>query len=157
METIQDVPILLRRVIEALMVAPFLDAFAKELGESRTMEIAREVIAKLARQSGAEAAKAVGGNSFEHFKMTQVNFQKGDAMDAKITIAEDDSCMHMDVTRCEYVKMYERLGLRELGGILSCERDSAFYEGFNPDVQFSRPNTIMAGDEACNFCMKKRE
>ena len=81
METIQDVPILLRREIEALMVAPFLDAFAKELGESRTMEIAREVIAKLARQSGAEAAKAVGGNSFEHFKMTQVNFQKGDAMD----------------------------------------------------------------------------
>lgn len=156
METIQDVPILLRREIEALMVAPFLDAFAKELGEDRTKEITRKVIADLARQAGADAAKAVGGNSFAHFKMTQVNFQKGDAMDAKFTIAEDDSCMHMDVTRCEYAKMYQRLGLQEWGAILSCERDSAFFEGFNPDVEFSRPNTIMAGCEACNFCMKKK-
>ena len=157
METIQDVPILLRREIEARMIAPFLEAFSKELGENRTIEIARKVIADLARQAGADAAQAVGGNSFEHFKMTQVNFQKGNAMDAKITISEDGSCMHMDVTRCEYVRMYERLGLRKLGSILSCERDSAFYEGFNPDVEFSRPNTIMAGCETCKFCMSKKE
>lgn len=157
MDTIQDVPILLRREIEARMIAPFLKAFAEEVGETRTKEIARNVIADLAKQAGADAAKMVGGNSFEHFKMTQINFQKGNAMDATITISEDGSCMHMDVTRCEYARMYAQLGLQEWGTILSCERDSAFYAGFNPDVEFSRPNTIMAGCKTCDFCMKKKE
>ncbi len=32
MKTIYDVPIILRREIEALMVKPFIDAFEKELG-----------------------------------------------------------------------------------------------------------------------------
>ena len=36
METIYDVPVLLRREIEALMVKPFLDAFEKELGHEKT-------------------------------------------------------------------------------------------------------------------------
>ena len=36
MKTIYDVPIILRREIEALMVKPFIDAFEKELGHEKT-------------------------------------------------------------------------------------------------------------------------
>lgn len=39
MKTIYDVPIILRREIEALMVKPFIDAFEKELGHEKTYEI----------------------------------------------------------------------------------------------------------------------
>ena len=39
MKNIYDVPIILRREIEALMVKPFLDAFEKELGHDKTYEI----------------------------------------------------------------------------------------------------------------------
>ena len=35
MKTIYDVPIILRREIEALMVKPFIDAFEKELGHEK--------------------------------------------------------------------------------------------------------------------------
>lgn len=41
MKNIYDVPIILRREIEALMVKPFLDAFEKELGHDKTYEIAK--------------------------------------------------------------------------------------------------------------------
>ena len=43
MKTIYDVPIILRREIEALMVKPFIDAFEKELGHEKTYEILKKV------------------------------------------------------------------------------------------------------------------
>lgn len=42
MKTIYDVPIILRREIEALMVKPFIDAFEKELGHEKTYEIVKK-------------------------------------------------------------------------------------------------------------------
>ena len=42
MKTIYDVPIILRREIEALMVKPFIDAFEKELGHEKTYASAQE-------------------------------------------------------------------------------------------------------------------
>ena len=48
MKTIYDVPIILRREIEALMVKPFIDAFEKELGHEKTYEIVEKVIAEIA-------------------------------------------------------------------------------------------------------------
>lgn len=157
METINDVPVLLRREIEARMVAPFLEAFAEELGWERTQQITREVIAGLARQSGAECAELVGGNTFEHFKKVFPSFSKGGALEAQLHVEEDGSCLRMDVTRCRYADMYRRIGLEKLGPLLSCDRDGYFFEGFNPKVEFSRPHTIMAGDERCDFCMKKKD
>ena len=56
MQTIHDVPTILRREIEALYIAPFLDAFAKELGWEKTREIAAGVIGRIAEQAGKDAA-----------------------------------------------------------------------------------------------------
>ena len=52
MKTIYDVPIILRREIEALMVKPFIDAFEKELGHEKTYEIVKKVIFAIAFKEG---------------------------------------------------------------------------------------------------------
>ena len=60
MKTINDVPMILRREIEARMVEPFIRAFAEEFGEEKTMEIVKGVIAGLAESAGAGLAKMLG-------------------------------------------------------------------------------------------------
>jgi hypothetical protein len=47
--------------------------------------------------------------------------------------------------------MYRELGIPELGAILSCGRDAALVEGFNPGVQLTRTQTILQGAPCCDF------
>jgi hypothetical protein len=47
--------------------------------------------------------------------------------------------------------MYASLGLQELGGLLSCNRDYALIEGFNPSIKLTRTQTIMEGAPHCDF------
>ena len=45
----------------------------------------------------------------------------------------------------------EALGVPELGAILSCARDAALIEGFNPRLKLTRTETIMEGAASCDF------
>jgi hypothetical protein len=47
--------------------------------------------------------------------------------------------------------MYRALGIPELGAFLSCDRDGALIEGFNPGVQLERTQTLMQGASHCDF------
>jgi hypothetical protein len=47
--------------------------------------------------------------------------------------------------------MYEKLGIKELGCVLSCSRDFSFMEGFNSEIELIRTKTIMGGFECCDF------
>ncbi len=62
-----------------------------------------------------------------------------------------------DVTRCRYAEMYRSLGMEDLGATLSCNRDGALIEGFNPNVEFTRTQTIMGGADRCDFRFSLRE
>ncbi|MFD1708323.1 L-2-amino-thiazoline-4-carboxylic acid hydrolase [Siminovitchia sediminis] len=153
MKTINDVPLLLRREIEARMIKPFLEAFTKEVGKERTYEIAECVIEELARKAGEESAQRLGDNGtkelLEHIKPHQMV----DALDIN-PISQDEKHNRFDIVRCEYVEMYERLGMREMGGMLSCNRDECFFRGVNPKFKFSRTKTLMNGDDCCNFLVE---
>jgi hypothetical protein len=52
--------------------------------------------------------------------------------------------------------MYHRLGVPWLGRLLSCNRDYALIEGFNPDVKLLRTQTIMEGASYCDFRFERR-
>jgi hypothetical protein len=43
-----------------------------------------------------------------------------------------------------------------LGAVLSCNRDFALIEGFNPEVELTRTQTIMGGATCCNFRYQRR-
>jgi hypothetical protein len=64
---------------------------------------------------------------------------------------QTDERLSFDVTRCRYAEMYRALGIPELGAVLSCNRDAALIEGFNPAVTLTRTGTIMQGAACCDF------
>ena len=57
----------------------------------------------------------------------------------------------MNVTRCRYAEMYKELGMADLGFTLSCARDFAMVEGFNPEIKLERTQTLMEGADHCDF------
>jgi len=61
---------------------------------------------------------------------------------------EDEGELCFNITSCKYADMYEKLGIKELGCVLSCSRDFPFMEGFNPEVELIRTKTIM-GRSVC--------
>ena len=70
---------------------------------------------------------------------------------------EDEDELYFNVISCKYADMYEKLGIKELGCILSCSRDFWFMEGFNQEIELIRKKTIMNGSECCDFrYVKKR-
>jgi hypothetical protein len=59
--------LLQQREIEARIVGPLLRAVADELGEEKTLALARNVIADLARQGGADLARLCGETTLSAF------------------------------------------------------------------------------------------
>ncbi len=148
--TIDQVPGLVRREIEALCLKPFLDAFAQEIGKERTLEIAATVIDQLAFESGQEYAKQIHGDVLTAVKEQLLTHNEAGDCDNRVR-EEGEHYVAVDTVDCEYVRMYERLGMRELGYLLSCRRDVKFYEGINSSMRLVRDGTRMEGAEVCDF------
>ncbi|MEP7380486.1 MAG: L-2-amino-thiazoline-4-carboxylic acid hydrolase [Gemmatimonadota bacterium] len=142
--------VLNRRLIEARILAPMLQAFAAEVGEARALAIVREVVTSVARRQGAELADAAGGDSLAHFAGTLDHWTADDALHLEVLDAPESE-FAFNVTRCRYAEMYRELGIPELGAILSCSRDAALIDGFNPGVELERTQTIMGGASHCDF------
>ncbi len=156
MKTIDDVPLILRREIEALIVAPLIDAFAKEIGKERSLEILQEVILQLALEAGRKFAGRVEENDLPSFVEHLLPLFEAEALELKIKkVSEDETSW--DTTRCCYAEMYKKHGLEELGYIMSCSRDGYLFEGYNEELRFIRDYTIMEGDDYCDFTIVKKE
>ena len=145
------------REIQAPIVSSLIQGFAEEIGSDKTIEVAKKVIRKDATESGKKLAQEYSGNSMSELsKIVKEVWAKDGAMKIQI-IRENDNELFFDVTYCGYAQMYEKMGLKELGFILSCSRDFPFMEGFNPEIELSRAKTIMEGAGYCDFRYKKKE
>lgn len=149
-DTLNEIGVLKRREIEARILAPLVDAFAAEFGRERVVEIAKRIIVQIARNQGRTLANHMGGNTVAHLVWSQANWLKGDALTIEVRHV-DDTAYDLDVTRCRYAEMYRALGIPELGAMLSCGRDFASGDGFNPDLKLTRTQTIMEGAPRCDF------
>jgi predicted ArsR family transcriptional regulator len=154
-DTLNEIGVLKRREIEARILMPVLAALGDEFGRERVFEVARRVIVEVAQEQGRELAVRMGGNSLTKFAAALEDWKKGDAyrMD---TLRQDDERLDFNVTRCRYAEMYRALGIPEVGALLSCNRDFALIEGFNPDVELERTQTIMQGATHCDFRFRRR-
>ncbi len=145
------------REIQAPIVSSLVQGFAQEIGYEKAIEITKKVISEDAMMSGKKLAQEYSGNTIaEMSKIVKEVWAKDDTMKIEI-IREDDKALFFDVTYCGYADMYEKMGIKELGFILSCNRDFPFTEGFNPEIGLRRTKTIMEGAECCNFRYEKRQ
>lgn len=149
-DRLNEIGVLKRREIEARIVGPLLDALGCEFGRERVLAVARDVITRIAREQGDQLAAAVGGRTLAHFAGSLDLWKKDDALRIDVLERTDDR-FAFNVTRCRYAELYRALGIPELGALLSCNRDVSLIEGFNPDVELTRTQTIMQGAPLCDF------
>ena len=146
----QRLGVLNRREAEARILQAFLVRLEGEFGSARVREILRETIIAIARQQGAAMAEQQGDDSLPAFANTLPAWQQDGALEIDV-LERSETAFHFNVTRCRYAELYRALGIPELGALLSCNRDFALIEGFNPAVELRRSQTIMEGASHCDF------
>jgi len=149
-DTLNSVGVLKRREIEARIVAPLIERLGQEFGADRVRELAAEVIIDVAKSQGASMAELLGGNDLAVFAGSMEAWTRGGALELEV-VEQTETRFAFNVTRCKYAEMYRELGDADLGARMSCNRDGTMVEGFNPDISFTRTQTIMGGASHCDF------
>ena len=150
MTTAADLPLLERRRIEAGVLVPLIRAFQAEFGEERVNAIVGQTIREIAREQGA-AVSHTEGMTVPDVANRFVNGVLREGSLIVDVVERDDARFGFNVTRCRFVEMYEEMGARDLGFLLSCNRDFASFEGMAPNLDFSRTQTRMQGASYCDF------
>ena len=144
------------REIQAPLVSALIHAYGRKFGEIEALEVAREVIREDAIASGESLAEKYSGNSLEVLlRVVQEVWGEDGTMEID-NLRMTEETLEFDVTSCGYARLYERLGLQEMGCVLSCHRDFPFMEGFNPGIELRRTMTLMEGADHCDFRYRKK-
>lgn len=154
--TEDELPILMRRRIEAGVIKPIYEEMVAALGVEQAQAILRSAITKDAIAHGRSYAdRGTGANDLAGFAALLPQWQAHDALQVDL-VEQTDETFDFNVTRCRYAEMYREKGLAEIGGILSCGRDGTFCSGYNPDIELRRTQTIMEGAPHCDFRYRMR-
>lgn len=153
---VDDVPMLVRREIEARIIAPFVEQLSKHLPRAQVLDALRATIERVAREQGGALPAVVGGNDLASFEKVTDRWQQNGALSLDV-LQQTPEQYDFNVTRCRYAEMYQRLGIPELGRILSCSRDFVASEGFNPALHLTRTQTILDGAPFCDFRYRLEE
>ncbi len=146
-----SISILEQRRIEAAFAKGIYAEMAAELGAERAKAILTRAVEKLAKEAAASmAAESPTGPSLEHFISLQPRWTKDDALEIEV-VQQDGRAYGFNVKRCRYAETYKGMALGELGAVLSCNRDGAFCEGYDPKLKLTRTQTIMGGAPHCDF------
>jgi hypothetical protein len=148
---IASLGILARRRIEAEILKPVYEELKAQLGVER----ARAIIASAVRRAAVDAGRAFaeatpGGTSLESFRDIQPLWTKDGALEVE-TLRATPTHYDFNVRRCRYAETYAKMGLGEIGALLSCQRDGAFCEGYDARMKLTRTQTIMEGADYCDF------
>ena len=127
--------ILSRRRIEAAFAKGVFDEMKAELGEAEAKRILTNAVVKLAKSAAAEMAKTAPPG-LDGFRAILPRWTAEDALQIDIIKSTPEE-FHFNVTRCRYAEMYRDMGVADLGAILSCNRDGAFCEGFDPNLKWT--------------------
>jgi predicted ArsR family transcriptional regulator len=146
-----DLTLLERRRLEAGVLVPVIRAMQAEFGEAKVNEVVGKTIRDLAREQGEAARRE---NQIDTMKALANRFENGVLREGSLIVdivENDEERFGFNVTRCKFMEMYEEMGARDLGFLLSCNRDFAMFEGMAPDLNFSRTQTRMEGAAHCDF------
>ncbi|MHC5003925.1 MAG: L-2-amino-thiazoline-4-carboxylic acid hydrolase [Planctomycetota bacterium] len=150
-----ELPLLQRREIEARILAPIIRSLAERFGREQVHEVVAETVRGLAREHGAALAGQLPGNDLSDLARVLALWMQDGALEVD-RLREDDEHFDFNVTRCRFAELYERLGIADLGPILSCNRDFCFAEGFNPELELRRTQTLMEGASHCDFRFSRK-
>ena len=130
--------------VEAMV--PLVRAMRRELGQEKADAIVRQALREIDLEIGRQEAarrKPTG----QGMAKGVAAYAAGEALDYEVLQA-DEAGLAFDVKRCGYAQFMEKIGARDLGALLICERDFAVAEGMG--VELERKATIMGGAGCCS-------
>lgn len=143
--------ILERRRIEAEILKPVHAEMVARLGRALADEILGAAITKAAEDGARKFAEnEPDGTDLKTFQALQPLWTKDDALVIDVLRA-DEKHFDYNVTRCRYSEMYREMGLGDIAHLLSCNRDGAFCDGYDPRIKMTRTQTINGGASHCDF------
>lgn len=147
-----DLPVLLKRRLQAQVIGPIHAEMVETIGKEKADAILDAAIRQAAVAEGkAFAAKAPDGRtSMAHFIKLYELWTVDDALEIDVLEATDET-FDFNVTRCRYAETYKEMGLGHIGHLMSCNRDGTFCQGYDPNIDMVREQTIMAGAPCCTF------
>ena len=149
--TVIEISTIKRREIQAPVFADLMRGFISEVGYDKAMEVASAMIQKDAIESGKIMAGKYGGNTIKELaRVLREGWAEENALEFTI-LEETEQRLYFDVTRCRYAELYDRLGVKDFGCCLSCDRDAPFIQSFNPRMKLLRSQMIMEGGPLCDF------
>lgn len=146
----QDLSRVEKRAIEALAVAPIIEAVARRIGWDEALSILQEINQQEALSRGRALAEEIGQNGIVELVEEVAGWGRGGAWEMEV-LEQTPKTFFFNVTRCPYYEKYRDLGLQKLGVGFSCCRDEPFARGFNPQLRLERTTTIMEGGAHCDF------
>ena len=144
----EQVGVLTRREIEARILKPFVAALSERFGNDEVTRILADVVAAAATEAGRTMND--GSSDLRDFAAAWEPWFRGGALEID-DIERTPERWSFNVTRCRYAELYSSLGMAELGATLSCNRDAALIEGFDPEASLTRTQTLMEGKSHCDF------
>jgi hypothetical protein len=149
----EDIPItiLTQRRIELELIRFFYQDLLNRFGLDTAKRLIGQAIINDAREAGRKkGALVVGPTDLLTFAEILPQRSAGGALEMNVLKSTVNELRYV-VTRCRYAEMYRKMGLGDLGFLVSCGRDGAFMEGYAPKVTLTRAKTIMTGDPTCEF------
>jgi hypothetical protein len=151
-----NISMLEKRRIEAEMIKNIYDVIVKKHGKKIAQEIISEAVIGSAIEQGKafrEEHEKLHGESepdlLDFAELTKL-WDIDDALTREVLHKSADR-LDYNILRCEYANMYKKMGLGEIGHLLSCNRDGSFGEGYNEKFELTRTQTIMEGAQYCDF------
>jgi hypothetical protein len=152
-----DIPLIEQVKIQARILVPLVKAMQEELGEERANELVRKAMGPLFRKYGESWWRSQAGNFEEKMDSTFGKlYGAADALKYEV-IKKTPDAFEVNVTGCRYAQFYEKIGVPELGFLLTCSADFDHAEGFGAGVELKRTQTIMQGASHCDFRYRLEE
>jgi hypothetical protein len=146
-----SIPVIEQAKIQAQVLVPLVKALQAELGEKRASSLVRKALGDVYRRHGEEFWRTKNEKNLGKVMASAfTTFARGDALDYGI-IEQSEDAFEIDVTGCRYAEFYKELDEPELGFLLVCSADFSTAEGYDPDIELSRTQTIMQGASHCDF------
>ena len=133
---------ILNRDMRLISAARFIE---EEYGEGALEALARWKDDRN-RERWSEIAEETGRNDPEYlFRLFT------DRVHEYEVVRKDRNALEVIVTRCAHAEIFQESNAADVGMRMICMGDYAVVEGFNPNISFRRPKTLMDGDECCHF------
>ena len=151
-QSVKPLPILEKRKIQAEVLGPVFREMVEQVGSEKAASILKEAIRMAAIEEGKHFRKKADASlsSMDQFVELMELWKAGGALEMEV-LQQSDTLFDFNVNRCRYAEMYREMGLQEIGHLLSCNRDSSFCEGFDPNLKLVRKQTLMEGADCCTF------